>query len=233
MSDKEMREDEKVFFEKLAEKRKEDPLVGVKYGSEDIFKSLMIMATDDKNVVNTHDAVLYAAGLAGYACQAAVMETQIIRDKKKFNEVFHLILGPNESKYIFGDAINDYLFGNKYSVWNLVSGTYKHMYPRISVPSPAPIIKKVTANVVNPDYKVCGEQPINTLLDMYALLWKNIYKKMRNYCPNPEEWPVLYGMVLQKCFASTKGILEPSLALNFIMEAAVFASKADLGSRMM
>ena len=107
--DKVERPEEKEFFEKLAEIRKEDPLVGVKYGSEDIFKSLMIMATDDKGVVNVHDVVLYAAGLAGYACQAAVMETEIIRDQKKFNDVFHLILGPNESKFIFGDAINDYL----------------------------------------------------------------------------------------------------------------------------
>ena len=225
--------DEALFLEKLSEKRKDDPLVGVKIGSEDIYKSLMLIARDDKNVVNIHDVALYAAGLAGYSCQAAVMETQIIRDKKAFNEVFHLIVSPSGDKFIFGDAINDYLFGNKHSVWNMLKGMYKYMYPKIGIPAVSPIIKKVTANIVNPDYKVCGEHTPNALSEMYALIWKNIYPKMRNYCPNPEEWPVLYSMVLQKAFAQTKGMLDPHIAISFMMEAAIFASKADLGSKGM
>lgn len=225
-------EDEKAYIASIQARRKEDPLIGVKEGSKDIFKSLMLVARDDKGVCNVHDVVLYAAGLAGYSCQAAVMETQIIRDNKKFNEVFHLVISPTGDKFIFGDAINDYLFGNKHSVWNMLSRSFKKLYPGLSVPSAAPIIKKVTANIVNPDYKVVGEHSPSELNDMYAMIWKTIYIKMRNYCPNPEEWPILYSMVLQKALAQTKGMIDPSFEMNFICEAAVFASKADLGSRM-
>ena len=94
-------EQEKKYFAMLAEQKKTDPLIGVSKGSEDIFKSLMMITRDDKGVVNIHDVTLYAAGLAGYACQAVCVETNLIRDKKQFNELFHLIVTPKGEKFSY------------------------------------------------------------------------------------------------------------------------------------
>ena len=220
---------EKEFFAKIAEGRKDDPLIGVKLGSDDIFKSLMKIARDDKNVVNVHDVTLYAAGLAGYACQASCMEKYIVREKLQFNDKFHLIMTARGEKYIFADCINEKLFTDKHSVWNLVSGMYKKMYPSLKVPSPAPFIKKVAESVGDPNYMVCREQTPEALTEMIALVWKNIYVKMKKYCPNSEEWPTLYAMVLQKCLVATKGMIDPKIAMNLIAEIAVFSSKIYIG----
>lgn len=227
---KESREElEKQFFAKLAEQRKTDPLVGVKLGSEDIFKSLMMIARDDKNVVNTHDVTLYAAGLAGYACQASCMERYLVREHMAFNEKFRLLVTERGEKFIFGDCVNEKLLTDEHSVWNLVSGMYKYLYPSLRVPSPAKYITKVAENIGKPSYLVCGEHTQENLTEMYALVWKNLYVKMRRYCPNENEWPVLYGMVLQKCLGSTKGMIDPIIVMDLIAEAMIFASKIYLG----
>lgn len=221
-------EQEKKYFAMLAEQKKTDPLIGVSKGSEDIFKSLMMITRDDKGVVNIHDVTLYAAGLAGYACQAVCVETNLIRDKKQFNELFHLIVTPKGEKYIFGDCINEYLFTSNHSVWNLVLGMYKHMYTSLKAPSPAGHIKKVVESLGNPDYMVCGEYKPEALVDMLGLVWKNLAPKMSRYCPNPEEWPVLYAMVLQKVLGASKGVIDPNISMNFIAEMLVFSSKMYL-----
>ena len=110
-----------------------------------------------------------------------------------------------------------------------MAGMYKHMYPSLKVPSPAPFIKKVAESVGNPGYMVCGEQTPEALTDMIGLVWKNIYTKMRKYCPNCEEWPTLYAMVVQKCLGLTKGMIDPKIAMNLIAETAVFSSKIYIG----
>lgn len=225
--------EEKVakFKADIDKQREEDPLAGIRLGSEDIYKSLMAISMDGSKNVNVHNVVLYAAGLAGYACQMAVVETQLKNTDKSLKDVFQILGSPTGEKYYFSEYMNDYIFGNKYSVWNLLVSMFNHVYPDLEAPNPSISVKRMTANIANPEYRVVGEQVPDILAEMFAIIWDKNYEKMCLYCPNPEEWPVLYSMVLQKCLVAAKGMIEPAMCMNFILEVVLFASKADISSK--
>lgn len=216
----------------ISEKKKEDPMFGIKVGSDDIFNSLINIIQKEDDSVNCHDFLLYAAGLAGYACQAAVRESMVVKGEKKEEEVFHVVTSKKGEKFFFGDEVNHFLLGNPYSVYRLTAGMYKKVYPTMIVPDIAQIIKKVTACIGSAEYKVCGEALQSELKEMYAIMWKSLRKKLDLYCEKPEEWPVLFAMVLQKGIVATKGIIMPDIGFNFAMECAVYASKIDITSRL-
>ena len=58
--------------------------------------------------------IVFISGMVGYSCQAVMLE-------KKQN--YNLVKTNNGKNYIFGDSLNYYLIGAKYSFYNILKGT--------------------------------------------------------------------------------------------------------------
>ncbi|GJI96783.1 hypothetical protein RugamoR57_35010 [Duganella caerulea] len=68
------------------------------------------------------------------------------------------------------------------------------------------------------------EPPINYVRALWPVLKPVVVK----YCPNPEHWPVLLGLSIQEVIVMAKTVIDPCLALELVMEAAVPMSKVNL-----
>lgn len=130
-----------------------------------------------------------ASALAGYACHQAVIAN---------GEQFVNVETEDGLEFYFGNALNYYLLGSKFSVMSFMKGFYvnKETEPKeLDIDTP---VKASAANVGNGEYMIWGQHVPGILYGQTKECWDGIYQNMTlKYCKNPSEWPVLYGIVLQ------------------------------------
>jgi hypothetical protein len=47
------------------------------------------------------------------------------------------------------------------------------------------------------------------------------------FCPEPVDWPILFGLAIQQLIDMGKNTIDPGSALRIVMESAVSMSKVD------
>lgn len=81
----------------------------------------------------------------------------------------------------------------------------------------------------NEDYKVWNEIDPYQMLKEYAQFWKLLEDIVASCCKSPDEWPLLFGLVLQKALQMTVKAAPPEQnCLEMAMENALFTSKMDI-----
>ena len=63
----------------------------------------------------------------------------------------------------------------------------------------------------------------------YVQVWKSLEGKVKNLCNNPNQWPLMFGLVLQKALEMAyKVIPEDMNCLEMPIENALFTVKLDM-----
>ncbi len=180
-----------------------------------------------KHVFNTpqgldlQTALLYAAGLAGYACHQAVRTKQgrfVIAEMK------------NGKKYYMGDDLNHYLLEGQYSVLNFCNGYFDH-FAKGTRPDALASVKKAVTVLGDPDYRIWDRYPPAEVYAQVKNCWDGIYDNMTAvYCESPEEWPVLFAIVLQNIMVLGTQTVPADTLYTMALECALFLSKMDTES---
>lgn len=218
-----------VFFETIAEKRKEDPLIGAKVGSKDIFNRLISVMQDSKGV-HIESFICALGSLAGYSCQAGLRREFIEGKDLSENEVFAIIDCKDGSRYYFGDKVNKPLVEDQYSVWSLAAGIVQHLGAKELIDI-RELFEHVTKTVGSDSFGIPripeGHKPGDIPVNYVKHLWPAFLPVVESYCP-PCEWPILYGMAVQEAIGMGKDAIDPVFALSIAMESAVPMAKADI-----
>jgi hypothetical protein len=215
----------------IEERRKQDPLIGAKLGAKEIFQRLLAGMKNERGV---HvESLLCALGaLAGYSCQAN-LRAQALAKGLPENAVFQTVGTKDGRQYFFGDPLNNALAGSQFSVWGLAAGAAQHA-GATELPDLNEIFQH-TSSVVGgdqfgipriPDAHRPGDKPINYL----KALWPALLPTVKLFCPNPAEWPILYGLAIQESIDAGRSAIDPALALKIVMESAIPMSKVDLAN---
>lgn len=223
--------DEEIFA-KVEEQRKEDPYIGVKLGAEDIYNILCDSMRDSEGKIDANSLLFYTAGLTGYVCQAAVWEKYVVRQKIPVNQVFHVVSTEIGKDFYFGDAINQYVLESQYSVWRLVAGMYQHLYQGAPAPDIIPIVDKIASVIGKEDYKLCGAVSADDIIEQYHMIWNSLKPRICRYCAEADEWPILFGLVMQKVMELAKDVVAPEDCINIVMESVIYLSKVDISANM-
>ncbi|RFP34636.1 hypothetical protein D0T24_13615 [Duganella sp. BJB480] len=220
---------EEALLRQIAERSKSDPLIGAKLGGKDVTQRLL---AGMKTAQGVHiESLLCALGaLAGYACQASVRAQAVARGLPE-TALLTSVQTKDGQTYFFGDDLNKPLAESRYSVWGIAGGGAQEAGCK-SLPDLAAIFRH-TSEVVGtdafgkprvPDNHVPRDQPINYVRTLWPVLKPVVVK----YCPNPEHWPVLLGLSIQEVILMAKTVIDPCLAMQLVMEAAVPMSKVNL-----
>lgn len=226
------KETDEEIFAKIEKQRKEDPYIGVKLGAEDIYNILCDSMRDSDGKIDANSLLFYTAGLTGYVCQAAVWEKYVVEQKNPVNQVFHIVSTEIGKDFYFGDAINQYALDSQYSVWRLVAGMYQHLYQGAPAPDIIPIVDRIAAVIGKEDYKLCGEVSIDDIIEQYHAIWNYLNSRVCRYCANADEWPILFGLVIQKVMELAKDVVAPTDCINIVMESVIYLSKVDISTNM-
>ena len=127
--------------------------------------------------------LVFSASLAGVACHEAV---------KAGKGTFAAVEDRKGRKYWFGDDLNKYLLENRTSV----AGFCTAVVPLGQEEIPA-IATAFISSIGDEEMTVCGFRA-EDLWNQVHQCWEGIYTNMTaKYCRSCEDWPVLYGIVLQ------------------------------------
>ena len=158
--------------------------------------------------------LLYAAGLAGYACHQAV---------KAEHGTFAVAETKNGKHFYFGDDVNRYLLENPCSVWSFCQAvTHLDQEKIIGI-----VVN--TVQTVGTDRLQIWNMTPDSVYPHIKSCWDGIYPNMtEKFCRKPSEWPILYGIVLQNIILqSIEAGASPEEAGLMAMECAVVISRMD------
>ena len=77
-----------------------------------------------------------------------------------------------------------------------------------------------------PEHQRAADTPLNFL----KALWPTFAPRVQLLCPNPVDWPVLFGLAIQEAIYAGREALNPGLAARIVMESAIPMSKVDLAN---
>lgn len=181
-----------------------------------------------KSVFNTskgldiQKSLLYASGLAGYACHQAV---------KASNETFVVVGTSDNKKFYMGDALNKYLLEDKYSALAFCNGFFSNFAKGESRPDAIEIVKKEIAVIGDKNYKIWNIHQPKEVYSEIKNCWDGIYDNMTAvYCQSPQEWPVLFAVVLQNIMLIALDAIPAATLYNMALECAIYISKMDSDS---
>lgn len=222
-------EEEDALIRAIRERSPEDPLIGAKIGAREIFQRLLNGLKKEEGV-HMESLLTILGSLSGYACQAS-LRAQAREKNLPETAVFQIVTTRDGGRYFFGDALNEAITGAPYSVWNLAAGAAMHAGAQEKPDLQA--IFRHTAAVLGsegfgiprvPERHRAGDTPLHYV----AALWPALLPTVRQFCPAPSDWPILYGLAIQHALYACKDVLDPAMALLIVMESCVPMSKVDL-----
>ncbi len=217
------------LLREIASQRSQDSLAGARIGSRAITQHLYDKLNGPRGV---HiESMLCALGaLAGFACQAALRADNKAKGQPEMSDL--VVANTRDGKrHFFGDALNMPLAGVQYSVWGLVAGQAQKS-GCAQLPDVGEIFRHAAESVGTEAFgkpRVPAQHQTQALpLDYLKRFWPELHPRVRQFCPDPAHWPILYGFASQEIIDQGKQVIDPCLAALLVMESAVPTSKQDL-----
>ena len=145
-------------------------------------QSVFLAKFSRKSSIDMNRALVFSAAFAGHACHRAAKEG-------KGN--YAVVTTKDGKNFYFGDSVNRYLLENRLSVVNFILAASE-----ISTEDVLSIVAEFASMIGSEDLSVCGYEP-RSVYEAVSQCWEDIFDDMTSkYCDSPEEWPILFGIVL-------------------------------------
>lgn len=184
--------------------------------------------------------------LAGFAAQNAALSLIASGTPSATPRGFAVVSTKSGEIFLYGDAINVFLFpesGSVLPLGALVAGAAMSAgVKEVDLPNTSEIAAHVASVVGSPEFgKLRLRQGVEPQLQPLAALLK-LWPQTRDVLARPPvkrlfrrqesllqeiHWPVILGLVASQFIAMTKQVLNPSIGAALVMESAVTTSKID------
>ncbi len=219
---------QKAVMRAIAEQKKKDPLAGLKIGAQETSDRL-VLALRTEHGVHIETFLTVLAALAGFACQMAARE-RIVAGKVEGDHPIIEVKGADGNTYFFGDMINRLLLEDRLSVWKFAGGGAEAAGCR-TLPDIREIAKHVADSAGKNEFGIPrvpdGHRPADLPINLLKAFWGPVFDVVKMFCDKPDEWPILFGIALNKSIIDAKEVIDPEMALKLVMEVAVPMSKVD------
>jgi hypothetical protein len=222
---------EASLLDRIKEMSPQDPLIGAKICGKELAPRL-IGAMKAGRGVHVESLMCAVGALAGYSCQAAVRANN---KAQGIHELAGLSIATAQDgrTFLFGDPLNRYVAESEMSVWSIAAGGAQACGCTNMLD-----VNEIFAHVANTvgagDFgipRLPEGHPVHEQPQSYVIrLWPDFYPLVQRLCPEPDHWPIAFGLAIQELLAQTKAVLEPCLALRVVMESAIPMSKVQLGA---
>jgi hypothetical protein len=220
---------EAELLERVKEMTPRDPKSGAKVGGKELADRLLETINMGRGI-HVESLMCAAGALAGYSCQAAIRAKNI---GDGLDEITGLTVTEaiDGNLYFFGDRLNTLLAEDESSVLNIAARAAQ-AYGCKGIPDISEIFMHVAKSVGTNTFgipRLPEGHPVQALPRTYLeWLWPKFSPAVERFCPNPDQWPLLFGLLLQNLLLHTKDVLAPRIALQVIMESAIPMSKVKL-----
>ena len=173
------------------EDNKVEAIEGIDHLKEGATEFCKLIFSMKEQLKSPNLTIVFISGMVGYSCQAVMLE-------KKQN--YNLVKTNNGKNYIFGDSLNYYLIGSKYSFYNILMGQFHNKLPEHDIIKIEPFLTNVASNIGNEKYLIKDIFNPEKIFDFefYRSTWKNFSETLNKYCKTADEWPILFSIAMTK-----------------------------------
>lgn len=220
-----------AFLKAIRDRSKTDPQIGPNIGAAEIFQR-SLKALKDGHGMQIESLLCLLGAVAGYSCQASLRAEALARGMSE-TAFLNRYEAKDGRRYYFGNELNKRLGESNYSVLGLAIASASHL-GCAQTPNLEEIHRHSNQAIGTdgfgfprlPDRHKARETPYQYLVSTFPLLLPTA----KLFCPDPKQWPVLFGLAIQKAMVAAKDSLPPEMALRIVMESAVPMSKVELPS---
>jgi hypothetical protein len=210
------------LLEAIAERRARDPLVGPKIAAEEVSRRLLeAMAT--ARGVHVESLLAVCGALAGHACQASLRARSLAAGQAE-TAGLHVVGTRDGGSFLVGEGLVQALFNDPYATWSLAAGAAQQAGCE-ALPDPTELWRHGMETLGQESFGVplvpSRHQPSPDSLRLLPALWPALLPLAQRICPDPAEWPILFGLVAQKAITMGKEVIDPCLALRIVMDTAI------------
>jgi hypothetical protein len=217
----------KAVMQVIEEQKKKDPLAAMKIGAQEVIEQVML-ALKTEHGLHVETLFTVIAAMAGFSCQMAARE-KIVANKVEGEHPFMEVKGENGTSYFFGDMINRPLLESRLSVWQFAGGGAEQAGAK-TLPDIHEIATHVAGSVGKESFGVPRvpeeHRPAELPMNLLVMFWTPITEIIKPFC-NVEEYPMLFGLALNRLIVEAKDVINPEVALKLTMETAIPMSKID------
>ena len=208
--------------EAIAARRPQDPLLGARTGAEEISRRLLQAMASERGV-HVESLLAVCGALAGHACKASLRARARAAGQPERSGL-HVVGTEDGGSFLVGEGLVHALFNDPYSTWGLAAGAARQAGCTV-LPDPTALWRHGMESLGQEHFGVPqvpgGHLPSPDSLQSLPSLWPALQPLALRFCPDPEQWPILFGLVAQKAITMGKEVIDPALALRIVMDTAI------------
>lgn len=216
---------EKAYFDKLYERSKVDELVKSRAAAEYLI-GLLTPAVKTSQGINGNLFCKMLSTLTGISVANAAKNIS----SNASSEIPRSKIETKAGIFWMGDDINQILFGNKYSVWNIVMSGYSEKKGKDAIPDLGLMIESNAKNIGNPEIKLWGgmASPYSDF-DAAKNTYLGIISKLEPYKLSQEEYPQAFAFALMDVIMKVEATFPKDLnCAKIAIEYVMFTSHMDV-----
>jgi len=218
-----------ALFEALRKRRGTDPLAGARLGAQEIHQRLL-QALSDGRGVHGESLLAVVGGLAGQAAQASLRACALAEGRPEMGD-FQVVGTRDGGTFLIGQHLTRVLAGGELSLWSLAAAAALQEGCRV-LPDPAELFGHALSSLGSEAFGVArvpeAHRPSAAAIEALPALWPAVLPTVRDFCPDPAEWPVLFALLAQQTIILAKDVIDPCIALVLVMETAIAQAKVPL-----
>jgi len=213
----------------IAQERQEDPLVGAKVGSKLGLEMLVEQLTTERGV-HAETIMTLAGVLIGVSGQASLWAEAQQRGQSRLPGV-QRVTCRDGSERLVGEAITGRLMEGLSSPWQLL-GEAARQEGAATLPEGSQLVLDSIERIGTPAFGhpqvPASHAPQVLPVEEQTALWRLFLPLCLACCQDPEDWPLMFGLLGARALKLVRPALEPVLALRLAMDAAMDAAKLPL-----
>lgn len=219
-----MTREEKMFFDEIEKKSKNNPIIKIEITAEEISDYLINKCTDSQKRVNADSLLYITSVLAGISCVKASMSDIRYSDAM---ERFEMPLLPVETEmgtFLVGDVINEYLANGKLSILNIFYSLYKNKQKDVVLPDIQKVVEKNSANMGKAKYRLWNDKH-NPYAEKekFSIIYDGVIKHIEPFNVDDKMMPAVFGFVLNEITGKVAGVFPENInCYEMVLETVVF-----------
>lgn len=226
-----MRECEILFFKRLEEQSKDNPMVRIQAASDYITDILKQAFTNNKGTRGDMWCYMLATMTGALIATTAKETEQELETANVGNSAYMPLTKVASKREIFwiGDAINKYLYNTALSVWNIVMTLYSQKHVKQNLPKLEEIIRDNAKKMGDPSVRIWNNEhnPYSEISSARKTYY-NLVKKLQPYKLQIDEYPSVFAFSLANVIINVEHVFPNKLnCLEMSMETVAFYAHVD------
>lgn len=230
-----MTEGEKIFFKMIEERSKDNPMIKVELAAQETAAYTMEFYQDEQGRVSGDSWLYLLATMSGIACAKLSKDiaVEMFMDGRIEDEMLLPLVtvtcGAEAEKVYYGDAINECLYNNRFSIFNVFYKVFSNRNPNVKLPDIKTMINNNVNAMADDNYKVWNNMhDPKKDKDEKEKVYQRIIEHVKPFNLEKKQIPAMFGLALVEVVTKVANVFPKELnCYEMMVETIIYNAHMD------